>query len=77
MYYLLLRKLFFMDFNSKLSFITNNNNVLFISIVVCVCLTPAFAFYEKGDVVELTASNFDRLVTQSDEIWVIEFYAPW
>lgn len=35
------------------------------------------AFYEKGDVVELTPSNFDRLVVNSDEVWVVEFYAPW
>lgn len=39
---------------------------------VCAVLVPAFAFYEKGDVVELTQSNFDRLVLQSDEIWVVE-----
>jgi len=28
-------------------------------------------------VVELTEANFDRLVIQSDAIWVVEFYAPW
>lgn len=44
---------------------------------VCALLAPSFAFYERGDVVELTSSNFDRLVIQSDEVWVIEFYAPW
>lgn len=46
-------------------------------LLLCAVLVPAFAFYEKGDVVELTPSNFDRLVLQSDEIWVVEFYAPW
>lgn len=40
-------------------------------------LTPTFAFYERGDVVDLTASNFDKLVVQGDEVWVVEFYAPW
>ena len=43
-----------------------------LKITVCGILVPAFAFYEKGDVVELTASNFDRLVIQSDEVWVVE-----
>lgn len=38
---------------------------------------PAFAFYDNTDVVELTQSNFDRLVVQSDDVWVVEFYAPW
>lgn len=31
----------------------------------------------SGDVVELTSANFDRLVMQSDNIWIVEFYAPW
>ena len=31
----------------------------------------------KGDVVELTDSNFDRLVLQSEEPWLVEFFAPW
>lgn len=37
----------------------------------------ALAFYAGTDVVELTETNFDRLVVQSDEIVVVEFYAPW
>ncbi|KAL5280364.1 PDIA6 family protein [Megaselia abdita] len=31
----------------------------------------------KDEVVELTPSNFDKLVTKSDEVWIVEFYAPW
>ena len=31
----------------------------------------------SGDVVELTATNFQRLVEQSDNVWVVEFFAPW
>lgn len=27
--------------------------------------------------VELTSSNFDKLVLKSDDTWLIEFYAPW
>lgn len=26
---------------------------------------------------DLTETNFDRLVTQSDQVWVVEFFAPW
>ena len=29
------------------------------------------------DVVVLTDSNFDDLVLNSDDVWLIEFYAPW
>lgn len=37
-----------------------------------------YALYDSSsDVIELTPNNFDRLVTKSDEIWIVEFYAPW
>ena len=32
--------------------------------------------YSAGDnVVQLTSANFDKLVIQSDDVWVVEFYA--
>ncbi|KAK6030645.1 protein disulfide-isomerase domain protein [Ostertagia ostertagi] len=34
-------------------------------------------YTSKDDVVELTANNFQSKVINSDEIWVVEFYAPW
>eukprot|EP00879_Flechtneria_rotunda_P008753 GHRR01009167.1.p1 GENE.GHRR01009167.1~~GHRR01009167.1.p1 ORF type:complete len:415 (+),score=150.40 GHRR01009167.1:625-1869(+) len=34
-------------------------------------------FYSGTEVVTLTDSNFDEEVVQSDDIWFIEFYAPW
>ncbi|GMT05170.1 hypothetical protein PENTCL1PPCAC_27344, partial [Pristionchus entomophagus] len=34
-------------------------------------------YTKKDDVVELTASNFQSQVINSDEIWIVEFYAPW
>ncbi|XP_008543798.1 protein disulfide-isomerase A6 homolog [Microplitis demolitor] len=34
-------------------------------------------YSSTSDVVELTPNNFDKLVTNSDYIWVVEFYAPW
>lgn len=32
---------------------------------------------QKDDVIELSDENFARLVLQSDDIWLVEFYAPW
>lgn len=32
---------------------------------------------EGGDVIELTDSNFDKLVLNSDDLWLVEFFAPW
>ncbi|KAI4463825.1 protein disulfide-isomerase a6 [Holotrichia oblita] len=31
----------------------------------------------SSDVIELTDSNFDRLVLQSEDMWLVEFFAPW
>ncbi len=31
----------------------------------------------KDDVIELTESNFKNLVLQSDDMWLVEFFAPW
>ncbi|XP_063078522.1 protein disulfide-isomerase A6 [Engraulis encrasicolus] len=31
----------------------------------------------KEDVVELTDDNFDRTVLQGEEVWMVEFFAPW
>lgn len=41
-------------------------------------LSSAFAFYENNkDVVELNPTTFPSRVLDSDEIWIVEFYAPW
>ena len=53
---------------------------LSISALVLSVLLPsaALAFYSSSDnVVELTPTNFDRLVIKDDAIWVVEFFAPW
>jgi protein disulfide-isomerase A6 len=35
-------------------------------------------FYSSSDdVVQLDPSNFDRLVIQSSDLWIVEFYASW
>uniref|UniRef100_A0A0N7ZDR5 Protein disulfide-isomerase A6 homolog n=1 Tax=Scylla olivacea TaxID=85551 RepID=A0A0N7ZDR5_SCYOL len=30
-----------------------------------------------SDVIELTDSNFEKLVLKSDDMWLVEFFAPW
>ena len=38
----------------------------------------SLALYQAGDnVVDLTPSNFNKLVMGGDEVWIVEFYAPW
>ena len=32
---------------------------------------------KEDAVIELTDDNFDKLVLKSDDIWLVEFYAPW
>lgn len=45
---------------------------------VILLITGSYALYDSSsDVVELTPSNFERLVTNSDEVWIVEFFAPW
>ena len=34
-------------------------------------------YSSRDDVIELTPSNFNREVVDSDSIWIVEFYAPW
>lgn len=45
---------------------------------MALCVASSYALYpSKGNVVELTPNNFDNLVIRGDEIWVVEFFAPW
>jgi len=48
------------------------------NILVTVLLPLISAFYGSNDkVVNLNPSNFNDKVINSDELWLIEFYAPW
>lgn len=40
-------------------------------------VTVSALYSASDDVVELSPSNFHREVIQSDELWLVEFYAPW
>ncbi|KAK9889420.1 hypothetical protein WA026_004691 [Henosepilachna vigintioctopunctata] len=47
-------------------------------IVLPLLLANCFALYgPSSDIIELTESNFDKLVIRGDEIWIVEFFAPW
>jgi len=53
-------------------------NILQFLALLLIQLLAANGLYDSSDdVVELTDSNFDRQVVQSDNIWVVEFFAPW
>ncbi|RZC42809.1 protein disulfide-isomerase A6 [Asbolus verrucosus] len=52
---------------------------MFKSITVLAALaSSSWALYpSSSNVVELTPNNFDKLVIRGDEIWIVEFFAPW
>lgn len=47
-----------------------------VALVACLASSGWAMYSPSDDVVELTANNFDRMVVKSDEVWVVEFYAP-
>lgn len=45
---------------------------------ILLLITGSHCLYNSNsDVIKLDSSNFDSLVLNSDNIWVVEFYAPW
>ena len=53
-------------------------NIVIMSSGVTLCIAAASAMYTSSDdVVELTEANFNREVVQSQDLWLVEFYAPW
>lgn len=50
----------------------------FIVLLFAVLASGCSALYSpSSDVVDLNPNNFDRLVINSDEVWIVEFFAPW
>ncbi|KAL3892313.1 hypothetical protein ACJMK2_004529 [Sinanodonta woodiana] len=48
------------------------------TVILLSLLATSWALYSSSDdVIELTESNFNREVIQSDQLWLVEFYAPW
>lgn len=47
-------------------------------LLIATLVAASHALYGPNtDVVELTANNFNNRVLDSDEVWLVEFYAPW
>ncbi|XP_013413636.1 protein disulfide-isomerase A6 homolog isoform X2 [Lingula anatina] len=47
-------------------------------LLICGLISVTSALYSSSDdVIELTAANFNQKVIQSDQLWLVEFYAPW
>lgn len=49
-------------------------------LILCICLTEQVsAMYETAasKVIRLTSADFKKKVLDSDEAWLVEFYAPW
>lgn len=57
----------------------NNVSKMKYILVLFSWLSTINAMYESASskVERLTAANFDKMVLKSDEIWFVEFYAPW
>ena len=50
--------------------------VFFLCLAVGLGTTSAL-YDASDDVIELTQTNFNKKVMDSDAIWFVEFYAPW
>ena len=52
--------------------------LLSVSLALALLLNTCQGLYDaKSPVVRLTKDNFSKLVLNSDELWFVEFYAPW
>lgn len=51
--------------------------MVFIHVFFSLVTTSLALYSENSPVVKLTKENFDKLVLQSDEFWLVEFFAPW
>lgn len=52
-------------------------NLFKIAIASLVCSANAFYEGSASKVINLSAKDFQEKVVKSDEIWYVEFYAPW
>ena len=47
-------------------------------LVILVLVGSSLALYEDNSkVIKLTKENFNELVMESSDLWIVEFYAPW
>jgi len=47
-----------------------------LSFIVLISLTSAL-YDSNSPVIKLDSSNFRKEVVRSDDVWMVEFYAPW
>lgn len=47
------------------------------SLILLLPIMVTTLYSKTDDVVELTSSNFNTLVKNSNDVWLVEFYAPW
>ena len=54
-------------------------NIAFILSILCSQAINVIAMYDNPNtkVEKLTAENFNQKVLESNELWLVEFYAPW
>ena len=65
------------DFCSLILGFTVSFHLDFAALVATTFHVCSAVYTASDDVVELTASNFNNKVIQSDDVWLVEFYAPW
>ena len=54
------------------------NKYLALLIVSIFCINTCQGLYDsRSPVVHLTKDNWKKKVMDSDELWFVEFYAPW
>lgn len=60
-------------------FCTPSGNYLILVIAQILCFAAYSSAHDDwgGNVVVLTESNFDKKVLDSEEVWLVNFYAPW
>lgn len=51
--------------------------VFFIAVLTFMFTKSLALFSPSSNVIDLNPQNFDQLVTKGDEVWIVEFYAPW
>ncbi|WKY15028.1 hypothetical protein Q1695_000499 [Nippostrongylus brasiliensis] len=57
--------------------VTMSRITVLVALLAAIVVQTSALYTSKDDVVELTSQNFQTRVINSDEVWIVEFYAPW
>ena len=53
-------------------------NILSLIFVTTLLINTCYSLYDSSSpVIKLTKDNFKKLVLDSQDLWFVEFYAPW